>query len=129
MLLEHKISCDSRCGPGMYLPDIIGSYIFFKTAGDGWQFAKKGVGLVEDAECVMFPHITKMPDRGKRFKVHLRRDQLKTPDVRGDRMWCWHLHPHGISSIIHIRCRDEDVEADGIRDCKVGSVVSWEKSM
>ena len=31
----HKLSCDSRCSPGMYSPDIIGSYIFFKIAGDG----------------------------------------------------------------------------------------------
>ena len=79
----------------MYSPDIIGSYIFFKTAGDGWQFAKKVVGLAEEARSVMFPH-TKMLDLGKQFDMHLRRDQLKTPGVSGDSgTWCWHLHPRG----------------------------------
>ena len=34
-----------------------------------------------------------------------------------------------VASTTHIRCRDEDVEDDGIRDCKVGSIASWEKSM
>ena len=29
----HKLSSDSRCGPDMYSPDMIGSYMFFKTAG------------------------------------------------------------------------------------------------
>ena len=79
----HKLSCDPRCGPDMYSSDIIGSYIFFKTAGDGWQFAKM-VRLAEDAESVMFPHTIKMLDRGKWFNLHLRRDQLKMPDVSGD---------------------------------------------
>ena len=36
----HKFSCDPRCSPGMCSPDSIGSYIFLKTAGNGWQFAK-----------------------------------------------------------------------------------------
>ena len=66
----HKLSCDSRCGPDMYSPDIIGSYIFFKIAGDGWQFTKV-VGQAEDAESVIFPHTIKMLDWGKRFDVHL----------------------------------------------------------
>ena len=79
----YKLSCDSRCGPDMYSPDIIGPYIFFETAGDGWQFAKM-VELPEDAESIMFPYIIKMLDWGKRFNVHLRRDQLKMPDVSGD---------------------------------------------
>ena len=82
VLLRHKLSCDSRCDPDMYSPDIIDSYIFFKTAGDGWQFAEV-VGPAEDAESVMFPHIIKMLDWGKRFNVHLRRDQLKMPDASG----------------------------------------------
>ena len=60
-LPEHKLSRDSWCGLNMYSPDINGSYIFFKTAGDGWQFAKV-VGLAEDAESVMFPHTIKMLD-------------------------------------------------------------------
>ena len=91
----HKLSCDSRCGPDMYSPDIIGSHILFKTAGDGWEFAKV-VGLAEDAESVMFPHTIEMLDWGKRFNVYLRREQLKTSDVSGDpRTWCWHLHPRG----------------------------------
>ena len=30
---------------------------------------------------------------------------------------------------MHIRCRDKDMEDDGTRDCKVGSIASWEKSM
>ena len=82
VLPGHKLSCDSRCGPDMYSPDIIDSYIFFKTAGDGWQFAKV-VEPTEDAESVMFPHTIKMLDWGKRFNVHLRRDQLKMPDASG----------------------------------------------
>ena len=65
----HKLSCHSKCDPDMYSRDIIGSYIFFKTTGDGWQFAKV-VGLVEDAESVKFPHTIKILDRGKRFYVH-----------------------------------------------------------
>ena len=69
----HKLSCDLKCGPDMYLPDVIGSYICFKTPGDGWQFAKV-VGLAEDAESVKFPHAIKMIDWGKRFYVHLQRD-------------------------------------------------------
>ena len=93
---EHRLSCDPRCGRGKNPPDIIGSYIFFKTAGDGWQFGKKVVGLTEDAESVMFPHTIKMLDWGKWFNVHLRREQLNMPDVSGDsRTWCWQLHPRG----------------------------------
>ena len=79
----NKISCDSRSGHDIYSPDIIDSYIFFKTAGDGCQFAKV-VGLAEDAEIVMFPHTIKMLDWGKRFNVHLRREQLKTLDFSDD---------------------------------------------
>ena len=91
----RKISCHSRCGPDMCSPHIIGSYVFFKTAGGGWQFAKV-VGLTGDAESVMFPHTIKMLDWRKRFNVQLRRDQLKTPDVSGDlETWCWHLHYRG----------------------------------
>ena len=36
----HKLSCDPRCSPDMCSPNSIGSYIFLKTAGNGWQFAK-----------------------------------------------------------------------------------------
>ena len=36
----HKLSCDPRCSPDMCSPDSVGSYIFLKTAGNGWQFAK-----------------------------------------------------------------------------------------
>ena len=47
----HKLSCcDSRCSPDMYSPDTIGLYISFKTAGGRWHFAKKAVGLANDAE-------------------------------------------------------------------------------
>ena len=91
----HKLSCDSRFVPDMYSPDIIGSYNFFKTTGDGWQFAKV-VGLAEDAESVKFPHTIKMLDWGERFYVHLQRDELNTTDVSGDpETWCWHLNPRG----------------------------------
>ena len=69
----NKLSCDSRCGPDMYSSDITGSYDFFKTAGDGRQFAKV-VGLAEDAESVKFPHTIKMLDWRRRFYVHLQRD-------------------------------------------------------
>ena len=31
----HKLSCDPRCGPDMYSPDIIGSYIFLQ---EGWRW-------------------------------------------------------------------------------------------
>ena len=34
-----------------------------------------------------------------------------------------------VASTIHVRCRDKDVEDDGTKDCKVGSIASWEKSM
>ena len=34
-----------------------------------------------------------------------------------------------VASTIHIRCRDKDMEDDGTRDCKVGSIAPWEKSM
>ena len=91
----HKLSCDLKRGSDMYSPDIIGSNNFFKTTGDGWQFAKV-VGLAENAESVKFPHAIKMLDWGKRFYVHLQRDQLNTTDVSGDPgTWCWHLNPHG----------------------------------
>ena len=79
----YKPSCDSRCGPDIYLPDIIGLYIFFKTAGDGWQCAKVA-RLAEDTESIMFPDTINMLDWEKRFNVHRRRDQLKTPGVSGD---------------------------------------------
>ena len=52
------------CGPDTYLSDINGSYIFFKTAGERWQFAKM-VGLAQDVESVMFPHTIKMLDWGE----------------------------------------------------------------
>ena len=69
--------------------------IFFKTTGDGWQFAKV-VGLAEDEESVKFPYTIKMLDWGKRFYVHLQRDQLNTTDVSCDLgTWCWHLNPRG----------------------------------
>ena len=91
----HKLSCDSRCGPDMYSPDIIGSYNFFKTTGDGWQFAKV-VELAEDAESVKIPHTIKMHDWGKQFHVHLQRDELNTTDISGDPgTWRWHLNPRG----------------------------------
>ena len=67
----------------MYPPDIIGSYIVFKTTGDRRQFAKV-VGQAEDVESVKFPHTIKMLDWGKRFNVHLQRDELNTTDVSGD---------------------------------------------
>ena len=90
-----KLRCDPRHGPDMYSSNIIDSHISFKRADDGWQFAKV-VGLEEDAKSVMFPHTINMLDRGKRFNVHLRRDQLKMPDVSGDPgTCCWHLHPRG----------------------------------
>ena len=62
----HKLSCDPSqfCHP---LPAVL-----------------KSVGLAEDAESAMFPHTLKMLDWGKRFNVHLRREQLKTPDVSND---------------------------------------------
>ena len=34
-----------------------------------------------------------------------------------------------VASTIHIRCRDKNVEDDGTRDCKIGQIASWEKSM
>ena len=91
----HKLSCDSRCGPDMYPPNIIDSYNFSKTTGDGWQFAKV-VGLAEDAQSVGFPHTIKMLDWGKRLHMPLQRDELNTTDVSGDPgTWCWHLNPRG----------------------------------
>ena len=36
----HKLSCDPRCSLDMCSPDSIGSHVFLKTAGNGWQFAK-----------------------------------------------------------------------------------------
>ena len=42
------------------------------------------VGLAEDVESVMFPHTIKMLVWGKRFNVHLRRDQLKILDISSD---------------------------------------------
>ena len=36
----HKLSCDPKYSPDMCSPDSIGSYIFLKTAGNEWQFAK-----------------------------------------------------------------------------------------
>ena len=42
----HKLSCNSRLSPDMYSPHSIDSYIFFKTAGNRWQFTKM-VGLAE----------------------------------------------------------------------------------
>ena len=83
----HKLSCDPRRGPDIYSSDIIDSHIFFKRAGDGWQFAKV-VGLEEDAKSVMFLRTINMLDWGKRFNVYLRRDQLKMPDVNGDPGTC-----------------------------------------
>ena len=70
----HKLSYDSRFGPDTYSPDIIGSYNFFKTTGDGWQFAKV-VGLAENAESVNFPHTIKALDWGKWVYVHLQYDR------------------------------------------------------
>ena len=76
---EHKLTGDSRCGP-----DVLTLYIFFKTAGDGWQFAKM-VGLAQqDVESVIFPHTIKMLFWGRQFDVHFRRDQLKATDVSDD---------------------------------------------
>ena len=48
----HKLTHDSRCGRGMYSPDIVGSYIF-KIAGDRWQSVKE-VGLAENAESITY---------------------------------------------------------------------------
>ena len=58
----HKLSCDPRCGPDMYSPDIIGSYIFSsRRLAMGGKFVKL-IGLTEDAESVMFPHTIEMLD-------------------------------------------------------------------
>ena len=53
------------------------------------------VGLAEDMESVMFPHTINMLVWGKRFNVHLRRDQLKMLDVSSD-PGTWKMMEQGI---------------------------------
>ena len=79
----HKLSCDSRCGPDMYSPYIIGSYNFLKTTGDGWQFAKvvRTSGGCGEREVSSHHQDARL---GKRFYVHLQRDELNTTDVSDD---------------------------------------------
>ena len=78
------------------------------------------VGLAEDTDSATFLHTIKMLDWGKRFNVHLRRNQLKTPHVSGDpRTWCWYLYPLvKVASTSHFHCRDKDMEDNGTRVVK-----------
>ena len=110
----HRLSCDSRCGPDIYSPDIIGSYIFFKTAGDGWQFAKV-VGLAEDAESVMFPHTIKMLDWGNGLTCTFdaNNSRRRTAAVTRERGAGIYILAE-VASVIHIRCLDVNVDYYGL---------------
>ena len=66
----------------------------------------------------------KMLDWGKLFNVHLRRDQLKTPDVSGDPgTCCWHLHLRGSCKHYTYLLSNKEAEDDRTRN-EVGSVAS-----
>ena len=86
----YFVCCDTRERPKLYAPDIVGSYIYFKTAQAGWQLARV-VGVEEDGESKSLPHTIKMLDLGKQYNVRLSLETLTTvSEERGT--WCWHVH-------------------------------------
>ena len=86
----YFVCCDTRERPGLYSPDIVGSYIYFNTTKTGWQLSRV-VGVEEDAESKDLPHTIKMLDLGKQFNVKLSASTLSTvSEERG--AWCWHVH-------------------------------------
>ena len=66
----YKVCCDTRDRSEIYDPDIIGSYIYFKTPHAGWQLARV-VMVAEDAPSTLLPHTIKLLDLEKRYNVHL----------------------------------------------------------
>ena len=90
VLQGYFVCCDTRERPGLYLPHIVGSYIYFKTTQIGWQLARV-VGIAADAKSMSLPHTTKMLDLGKQYNVHLSASTLSTiSEERG--AWCWYVH-------------------------------------
>lgn len=90
VLQGYFLCCDTRERPGLYSPDIVGSYIYFNTTPTGWQLARV-VGIAEDAESVTLPHTIKMLDLGKQYNVHLSASTLSTVSEEQG-AWCWHAH-------------------------------------
>ena len=73
----YIVCCVVRARPSLYSPDIVGSYIYFKTTHAGWELARV-VGLAEDAESKSLPHTIMMLDLGKQYNVHLSKETLTT---------------------------------------------------
>ena len=86
----YFLCCDTRERPKLYTPDIVGSYIYFKTAQAGWQLARV-VGIAEDGESKSLPHTIKMFDLGKQYNVRLSQEALTTVSEEPG-AWCWHVH-------------------------------------
>ena len=86
----YILTDDATRGPDVYHPDIIGCYVYFKTKKDGWHLAEVA-GLQGNPEQLPLPHTLRMLDLGKRYSVHLRRENLKVSRGNpGD--WCFHYH-------------------------------------
>ena len=84
------VFCDTRERPGLYTPDIVGSYIHFKTTQTGRQLSR-AVGVVEDAESKRLPHTITMLKLGNKYNVYLAKAALTTvSEERGS--WCRHVH-------------------------------------
>ena len=73
----YMVCCDVRARPSLYSPDIVGSYIYFKTTHAGWQLARV-VRLAEDTKRKSLPHTIRMLDLGKEYNVHLSKETLTT---------------------------------------------------
>ena len=65
-------------------------YIKFKTTRAGWQLARV-VMVAVDAHSMELPHMTKLLDLGKRYKVNLSEEKLTTVSEESG-TWCWHVH-------------------------------------
>lgn len=57
----YKECRDTRRRPGLYNPDIVGSYVCFKIPHTRWQRARV-TEVAEDAPSKKFPHTVKMLD-------------------------------------------------------------------
>ena len=72
----HKLKCGPRCGPDMCSPDSIGSYIFLKTAGNGWQLRRcstEGSALTRTFDAINSRHLTSAVtrERGRCWKKRI----------------------------------------------------------
>lgn len=71
----YEVSCHEKAGPDVYHPDIVDCYVDYEITKAGWQLAEV-VGLHEEPIHVMFPYTLRMLELGRRYSVHLKKENL-----------------------------------------------------